>query len=587
MVTRATDAITPIREYFSTEDPIYSLDWRKHFSVETLNDDYIPQGIVHDQKTLYHSIHKRDRKSVLIIFDTATKTYSAIKELMLPREATHTSDLTIYQDDVYAIDYTSNYVYQFSLKDLRRRHKAKLKLKRKAKVYLGYQKFGSLEIVVHEGRELLLLTSFAIDNRLFVLDFRKFFDEQVGFEAALLFSVEASYFTQGLYYQAKSDRLYHSVNRFGVDFIYELDLSVLLTKKQYRPSIRRVYLAPNGMVEDLSVQEDVIHTSDEQTFGVYSATFDSSKEMVDYQFNDVTGVAYYEKLLSHRARVKDFQENTLDAYREVLGTNIKYIEIDIRYSSDGVPFAYHDAHFTGGKKQFRFSDRTWKEIEQYRYYHKDLMVTKLEAIIDHFVSHRKPGQILALDVKDFGFEKQLYDLLAEKGILGAVMLFTWTPQTILAFDEIFQNEGKSFPIYFSHVRTDSMFKYLLVPWFLNYRRFFLSFRDFVLIGEKNYKTPLGKFAHGYRHVPYFGTMPQELVAILKKYDGGVCITKKAGKWGDCHLKKLKEQGLKVAVFGAFFGLVEIDSLPDFVYEAQKEYVDLVFMDDLANIFGKS
>jgi hypothetical protein len=579
--TRAS--ATPLHEFFGTEEEIFTLNWQEHFSVDTLNKHYIPQGLIHDEDVIYHSIHKRNKKSILIIFDVKSQTYQPLCQLVLPHEATHTSDLTIYKNKFYAIDYHSNYIYEFDLAGLQKGTQARLVLKNRVRAQFENLKFGSLEIVLHDDTEYLLLTSFGNDNRLFVLDFRKFFDDLEGFESALVFSIAASYFTQGLYFDVQKNFLYHSVNRFNKDFIYELDVLTLLNKKSYEEAISRVFLGPGPMIEDLSVQSNVVHTSDEKTMGIYSASFDSSRAVSDYNFNDISDTKYYEKLLSHRARVRDFEENTLDALSEVLSTNVKYIEIDIRFSSDGTAFAYHDPHFTSGRKKFRFSERTWKEISEYRYRHKDMKISTLEDILEHFAKHKKEGQILAIDIKDFGFEEKLFELFKKHDLLESIIVFTWTPQTIFALDEIFQKRGVSFPLYLSHVRTDSIFTFLGLPWFLNYRGYFLNLGPLVLIGQKNYKTPLGKYALGYLHVPYFRTLPRDLVAVLKRYNGGICVTKKTGTWGDRHLKKLKAQGLKVTVFGAFFGYFRINTKEAFEYEAKKPFIDIVFMDDLSRI----
>lgn len=579
--SRSEASTTPIHEFFSTEKDINQLSWKEIFALKDLNEDYIPQGIAVGEDVVYHTIHKKDAKSVLIVFKKNDPTLKLVKELDLPPEATHTSDLTIYKGDFYAIDYHSNYIYQLDYKELK--NKLVLRVVRKVRVTKSGRQFGSFEIVEHNGREYLFVTTFLKDNRMYVFDFDLFFRQRLGFDKSLLFSVESSFFTQGLCLSSSAKSLFHSVNRFGVDFIFELDIERLLSTKDYRRSILRSFLGPDKMIEDVAIEGDLLYTSDEYVHKIFHANLTEARGAEGYVFNDLSGVPYYEKLLSHRARVWNFQENTLDAFVEVLSTNVKYIEIDVRFSSDDVAYVYHDSFFKEGKKKFRFSEKTWAEVEGYRYEHKELQISKLEDVIGHFATYKKQGQTLALDMKDFGYEQYIYDLCRKHGILDSVIIFTWTPQVLFAFDEIFAREGVSFPLYFSHVRVDSMFKYLFVPAFLNYKRFFVTFMDFVLIGNTNYREPLGKFEKGYRHVPYFAELPEDVKALLKKYQGGVCVTKKRGKWGDELLKQYKSEGLKIALFGAFFGMVKIDTKEEFEYEASKDYVDLVFMDDLSKI----
>lgn len=458
-----------------------------------------------------------------------------------------------------------------------------LKLLQKVRVTKEPLQFGSLEIVEHDQKELLLVTSFIKTNHLYVFDFDAFFRKRMGFERSLVCAIESSYFTQGLALSEDSTRLYHSVNRFGVDVIFELDIATLLESKQYRRSIVRSFLAPHTMVEDISVQDNTMYTSDEATNKLYEADLSTAVQAIDYKPNDLSYVPYHDKLMSHRARVWNFEENTIDAFAEVLHTNVRYIELDVRFSSDDIPYIYHDSFFVHGKETFRFAEKTWAEIESYRYAHNHVRITTLEEVLAHFALHRAPHQILALDIKDAGVERLLYAFLEKHNVIQHVVLFTWTPQVVFALDNVLIEKNTTIPIFFSHVRVDSVFKYLFIPSLLNYRRFFLGVKDFILIGNSNYKQPLKKYERGYRHVPYFAELPDDLVAVLKKHKGGVCVTKKAYRWGDQLLKKYKKQGLQVAIFGAFFGLVPIDTKEKFEYEAQKDYVDIVFMDDLSKM----
>ena len=576
--SKITHNATPIHEYFSSEKSIGQLQWQERFSLAELNEKYVAQGMVTHEDTLYHTIHKKDKKSILIIFNKENKKLRVLKEIVLPAEATHTSGLKIYKNKFYSIDYHSNYIYQFDFKELK--DKLELELIKKVRLTKEDRQFGSFEIVEINGTEYLLVTSFATDNKLYIMDFHQFFRQNKGFECSLFFSVESSYFTQGLFIPKDKKRLFHSVNRFGVDFIYELNLERLLTGKNYRLAISRTFLGPNKMIEDLAIQDNIVYTSDEFTNKLYSANLGKAIPMKNYNFNDLRDVKYYEKLLSHRARVWNFEENTLDAFMEVLTTNIKYIEVDLRFSSDDIAYVYHDSYFVHGKEKFRFAEKTWSEIESYRYEYNDLHISKFNDLIQYFAKHRKKGQNLAIDLKDFGYEQFIFDTCKKHKILDSIIIFTWTPQIIIEFDKIFKTSRTSFPLYFSHVRVDSIFKYFLIPALLNYKHFFITFFDFVLIGNTNYKTPLGKYTKGYRHVPYFSSLPKDLKEILKKYKGGICVTKKLFRWGDGLLKKYQKEGLKIAIFGAMFGFIKINTKEKFEYEAKKPYVDIVFMDDL-------
>jgi glycerophosphoryl diester phosphodiesterase len=153
-----------------------------------------------------------------------------------------------------------------------------------------------------------------------------------------------------------------------------------------------------------------------------------------YNFKNIE---YYDKLLSHRARVSFFQENTLDAFIEVLKTDIKYIEMDIRFSKDDECYLYHDSYFIDGEEVFRIADNDKQYINNIKYSNINSPITKLTDLLDAFSKNKKDGQVIAIDIKDYGYEEELYNMFEKYNILDSVIIFTWTPQTILKFDELF------------------------------------------------------------------------------------------------------------------------------------------------------
>jgi hypothetical protein len=154
----------------------------------------------------------------------------------------------------------------------------------------------------------------------------------------------------------------------------------------------------------------------------------------------------------------------------------------------------------------------------------------------------------------------------------------------LKFDELFLSWKKSFPLYLSHVRSDSFFKFLWIPFILWLIKKFIVIKDFVLIWNKTYKKTLWKYAKWYRHVPYFTKLPNDLIEILKKYDWWICVTR-SFDFKDWLLKKYHKMWLKVTLFWAIFGLIKIKNKKDFLHEAKKYYVDIVFMDDIENMIS--
>jgi hypothetical protein len=76
----------------------------------------------------------------------------------------------------------------------------------------------------------------------------------------------------------------------------------------------------------------------------------------------------------------------------------------------------------------------------------------------------------------------------------------------------------------------------------------VPFIPIVLIGEYFYKKPLGNFTHGYQHAYFSKELNQELITMLSKNGGGVCVSKKI------LTKELivfnKHHNIKTAVFAA-------------------------------------
>lgn len=570
-----------ISEYMSKREKVFSLDWEEVFDLEAISKDYIAQGIIKYKDYIIFSIHKKEQKSIIIFFKDNGKKLEYINEIEMPLEATHTSDLTIYNDQLYAMDFYSNFIYKFNISEVE--NKIKIDFIDKAKINLDGRSFGSFGIIKKEEIVYLVATSFLGDNRIWVFDFNDLFIKKLGFEDSLVFETEGSFYTQGIYYQKNNDSLFVSVNRLGVDLIFKINFSDFILNKDVNKAIEKTFLAPGRMIEDIYADDDFIYTSDEETNKIYKASLRNQSEKIFKKNVDLKKYKFYDKLLSHRNRINNFQDNTLDGFISVLGTGIKYIELDIRISADNVYFVYHDSFFKDGFRKFRFYDKTLNEINRERYKNNKIRISTLESILRHFSKYKKDEQIIALDIKDFGEEEELVRLVEKYNLLNSVIIFTWTPQVILKLDNIFENKKIKIPIYFSHVRTDSIFKYIFVPQFLNWKKYFLVFADFVLIGNHNYKTELGKYARGYRHVPYFFDLPSELIEILKKYNGGICVSTKSRtfpEFGIKYFQKMKNLGLNTTVFGPFFGELRINKKKYFENLAEREEIDIIFMDEL-------
>ena len=76
----------------------------------------------------------------------------------------------------------------------------------------------------------------------------------------------------------------------------------------------------------------------------------------------------------------------------------------------------------------------------------------------------------------------------------------------------------------------------------------IPFIPIVLIGRDHYKSDLKTLAHGYQHAYLSYELNQELLTLLSKNGGGVCISKNL--LTSKQLEFNKNNGLKTAVFSA-------------------------------------
>src|SRR4249919_3071996 len=51
-------------------------------------------------------------------------------------------------------------------------------------------------------------------------------------------------------------------------------------------------------------------------------------------------------LIAHRGNARDFPENTLPALRSAVELGVRFLEIDVHLSADGVPIVIHDHELT-------------------------------------------------------------------------------------------------------------------------------------------------------------------------------------------------------------------------------------------------
>jgi len=240
--------------------------WNEIYNVKDINENYVPQGIeVYGDYVLF-SVHANDEKSVLIVFKKEQEhtklTY--LFELDFPADATHTSDLNIFDDVLYAIDYASNKICEFNLKRLLE----KKELVVESEFYLNMKKTGSFAFVKYEDEMYVLVSQFILTNKLTVFKLEELKNAILD-KSKIVFEITNNRFVQGLY--TKYNMLLISTNNFGVDTITIVDIPKMMKYKDVSHATIKTINAPYKMVEDIVIYKNTILTSDEESFKIYQS----------------------------------------------------------------------------------------------------------------------------------------------------------------------------------------------------------------------------------------------------------------------------------------------------------------------------
>jgi len=105
----------------------------------------------------------------------------------------------------------------------------------------------------------------------------------------------------------------------------------------------------------------------------------------------------------------------------------------------------------------------------------------------------------------------------------------------------------------------------------------LNFGEIVLLGENKINAPLGEYKKGFQHAIVTTEVSEDLIKILKKSKGGVCIERL--QINDKILSTHRKQGLEIWIFG-------ITTFKGFLKYAGKSLIDVVFCDVAYTVIKK-
>ena len=236
------------------------IKWKEIFNLANLDKEYVAQGIEVYKNYLLFTVHKADKKSILLVFNI--KENGELIYLFstdFPKIATHVSDLSIYQDILYGIDYSSNNLYEIDID--KTIEEKKLIIINEIPTYL--KRSGSIIISKYKNKKILFISQFIINNKISAYSFDNLTDKQ----KKTLLEIDAKHYIQGLY--EKDDLVYVSSNKYGTDPIFIINKKEMLENTSINIPSTVAINSPGRMVEDIVVFNDYIVTSDEETNTIY------------------------------------------------------------------------------------------------------------------------------------------------------------------------------------------------------------------------------------------------------------------------------------------------------------------------------
>jgi len=218
------------------------------------------------------------------------------------------------------------------------------------------------------------------------------------------------------------------------------------------------------------------------------------------------------KLLSHRARGFGYAESSYSAIKAALISGIPYLELDTRVNGEGIIYCYHHSRIRIGAAIKRTRNATADDFSRKH-------VSHLESVLQLIKEHIQPLQKLCIDIKDFGFEQQHLELVANYELMSQTVFISWIPQTLVALHRL----APDCTLIFSHINLAfSPLLAALANGLIGRKE--IGLLDFVVMGQQGISSEL-KHQVGFQHSVFADYLPNELVDILRSCGGGICVPK--------------------------------------------------------------
>lgn len=245
--------------------------------------------------------------------------------------------------------------------------------------------------------------------------------------------------------------------------------------------------------------------------------------------------ANFHKLLSHRTRGFAEKENSIEGLEAALKyQELAFIETDMRLSKDGVVHIHHDPYFKANGQKLYLKNILSKDLVD------NYGIVTLETYIKTIVDSGNTEIGFVIDIKDFGVEKAIFDLVQKYKVANELYFITWIPETIYKLSELgFHN------IYWSYYPTTNRFFSWIFKTFPKLS-FKVPFTFLHLTGVDFQLKDNMDFAVGYQRVIVTHDIPEKIRTDLLNTNGGVCL--EYGLVSDSHLRKVKKLNLNVMLF---------------------------------------
>jgi len=279
------------------------------------------------------------------------------------------------------------------------------------------------------------------------------------------------------------------------------------------------------------------------------------------------------KFLSHRVRGFDKYDATLMALKKAIKANIKYIEIDVRASKDGILYVYHDPCTGNDTNKTRCFYNTYSDHIKNISYNDGQKILTLEDALIEFKNTKRQDQYLCIDIKDYGYEKKYIQMVRHFELETNVVFISWIPQTLLKLNQF---KVKA-PLIFSHFNFMNS-RYIPSSFFTKVlKNLRINLFNFIIMGQNTYNEPIEP-EKGYQHCMLLNEIPKELQLVLSNSKGGICIPKiMIGKkiFNYCNKKSLK-----LWIFSA-------NTIQEFKTFASNSNIDVIFCNFYFNPSSKN